>query len=114
MRRSFLIFVSGFIPYYLQDSPPFKTLHSRIQEEIELQTYLNHLIDEDLNKKIGQLKAKKKGTAEFEVISDDAEVEVITEERDLEDQEQTLRKEADLNRDKLNNLFAKVIICHNI
>ncbi|VDN36410.1 unnamed protein product [Gongylonema pulchrum] len=70
----------------------------RIEQEISLQTYLNSLIDNDLAKKLDELRQKRKNDGEeIEVISDD-----------VEDEEQVLRMEAESNKNKLNSLFAQV------
>ncbi|VDN33729.1 unnamed protein product [Gongylonema pulchrum] len=63
-----------------------------------MQTYLNSLIDNDLAKKLDELRQKRKNDGEeIEVISDD-----------VEDEEQVLRMEAESNKNKLNSLFAQV------
>lgn len=72
----------------------------RIKQEIELQAYLNGLIDGDLARKLQKLKEKKEAGGNSEVI---------TEEVDLENEEMALKMEAQSSKDKLNNLFAQVI-----
>ncbi|VDK66827.1 unnamed protein product [Onchocerca ochengi] len=71
----------------------------RIKQEIELQAYLNGLIDGDLARKLQKLKEKKEAGGNSEVI---------TEEVDLENEEMALKMEAQSSKDKLNNLFAQV------
>ncbi|VDN90649.1 unnamed protein product [Brugia pahangi] len=71
----------------------------RIKQEIELQAYLNGLIDSDLARKLRELKEKKETSENSEVI---------TEELDLESEETALKMEAQSFKDKLNNLFAQV------
>lgn len=71
----------------------------RIKQEIELQAYLNGLIDSDLARKLRELKEKNETSENSEVI---------TEELDLESEETALKMEAQSFKDKLNNLFAQV------
>ncbi|KAM3728527.1 E3 ubiquitin-protein ligase CHIP [Dirofilaria immitis] len=71
----------------------------RIKQEIELQAYLNGLIDSDLARKLRKLKEKKEAGENSEVI---------TEEMDLQSEEIALKMEAQSSKDKLNNLFAQV------
>ncbi|MCP9262929.1 E3 ubiquitin-protein ligase CHIP [Dirofilaria immitis] len=70
-----------------------------IKQEIELQAYLNGLIDSDLARKLRKLKEKKEAGENSEVI---------TEEMDLQSEEIALKMEAQSSKDKLNNLFAQV------
>uniref|UniRef100_A0A915Q662 E3 ubiquitin-protein ligase CHIP n=1 Tax=Setaria digitata TaxID=48799 RepID=A0A915Q662_9BILA len=70
-----------------------------LKQEIELQAYLNGLIDGDLARKLRKLKEKKETGDNTEVVSD---------EMDFESKEIALKMEAQSSKDKLNNLFAQV------
>ncbi|KAL3098057.1 hypothetical protein niasHS_002179 [Heterodera schachtii] len=60
----------------------------RITQEIELQSYLNQLIDDDIAKKVNQLEDKK--------------------ENDVEEKAEELKTQGDTFKKQLNNLFAQV------
>lgn len=70
----------------------------RMKQEVELQTYLNHLIDEDLCRKLKACKEKESREADEDAVED----------VDMEEKEQALKMEAQTNKDQLNNLFAQV------
>lgn len=71
----------------------------RIKQEIELQAYLNRLIDEDLERNLKLLKERQTNDEENKIVSDDI---------DMESEDEQLRTEAQATKDKLNNLFAQV------
>uniref|UniRef100_A0A915E155 E3 ubiquitin-protein ligase CHIP n=1 Tax=Ditylenchus dipsaci TaxID=166011 RepID=A0A915E155_9BILA len=64
----------------------------RLTQEIELQSYLNNLIDEDIKKKIDSIQTNQ----------------VDRSEEAIEDRIDVVRNEGLTNKDKLNNLFAQV------
>ncbi|KAI1724410.1 u-box domain-containing protein [Ditylenchus destructor] len=64
----------------------------RITQEIELQSYLNQLIDDDVTRKIDEIQAR----------TEDRSEEAIEERID------TVRNEGMANKDKLNKVFAQV------
>ncbi|VDN05231.1 unnamed protein product [Thelazia callipaeda] len=71
----------------------------RIKQEIELQLYLNNLIDEDLERKLKKLKINQEA---------DDEAENMNVDMDSRNEEMDLRIVAQSFKDKLNSLFAQV------
>ncbi|VDK42774.1 unnamed protein product [Anisakis simplex] len=103
----------------------FMLSYCRIKQEIELQTYLNRLMDEDLQRKLQELKikeaAKKKENDmdcsenienQEEQGANDEDIELNEEEEKAKDaeneEEEALRMENLVNKKKLNELFAQV------
>ncbi|VDM41996.1 unnamed protein product [Toxocara canis] len=88
----------------------------RITQEIQLQTYLNRLMDEDLERNLQRLRAAKeeakaKKDNEEKNQNDCAETEEEEEKEeddDMHGEEEALRVENLANKEKLNKLFAQV------
>ncbi|MFH4974915.1 hypothetical protein AB6A40_001624 [Gnathostoma spinigerum] len=80
----------------------------RIQQEIELQSYLNRLMDEELERRLKELHAKP-GADDAEKEGDETLQKKDEDSSDCRlDEEERLRAEIQTNKDKLNNLFAQV------
>uniref|UniRef100_A0AAF5RY06 E3 ubiquitin-protein ligase CHIP n=1 Tax=Wuchereria bancrofti TaxID=6293 RepID=A0AAF5RY06_WUCBA len=77
----------------------FRREEEKIKQEIELQVYLNGLIDSDLARKLRELEEKKETSKNSEVIN---------EEPDLKSEETTLNFQVDEKREVLHYLHGKI------
>uniref|UniRef100_A0A183CI44 E3 ubiquitin-protein ligase CHIP n=1 Tax=Globodera pallida TaxID=36090 RepID=A0A183CI44_GLOPA len=85
----------------------------RITQEIELQCYLNQLIDEDIAKKMEQLKNEDENDTEDKMdelknIAKKMEQLKNEDENDTEDKMDELKSQGTSSKEQLNNLFAQV------
>uniref|UniRef100_A0A0M3I422 E3 ubiquitin-protein ligase CHIP n=1 Tax=Ascaris lumbricoides TaxID=6252 RepID=A0A0M3I422_ASCLU len=81
----------------------------RITQEIQLQSYLNRLMDEDLERNLEKLRANKAKEKEKESEGGEEQKESAENEDDhIDEEEEALRVENLANKEKLNKLFAQV------